>query len=140
MHSLCFHCRRTASGSELDAAVVSVDSGSSILEERGALLAVKRGSERPLLAAVLLVSIALTAHTGGLAEVPPEDQPLPEPEESLRIADVDIENQEYNDAVPRLVDAVRADEEQLPAAESRFERIRAARTAYVEKGREVEAE
>ncbi|HKJ85771.1 MAG TPA: hypothetical protein VKA06_06830, partial [Spirochaetia bacterium] len=66
--------------------------------------------------------------------------PLPEPEESLRIADSDIENQEYNDAVPRLVDAVRADEEQLPAAESRFERIRAARTAYVEKGREVEAE
>jgi hypothetical protein len=125
---------------ELDERVVFVDSCSSIRRERGALLEDIRGLQKSFLAATFLLIIASTAPAGGLSEVPPEERQLPPPEDSLRIADERIVGQEYNDAVPNLVDAVAADDDQLPAAEERFEIIRRARTEYVEKGREVEAQ
>ncbi len=65
---------------------------------------------------------------------------LPPPEESLSHADESIRGQRYDDAIPRLVDAVLADHHQLPAAERRFDQIRDARGRYVASGQEVEAE
>ena len=55
-------------------------------------------------------------------------------------ADQRIREQDYDAAVGDLIRIVEDDEEELPAAETRFEAIRQARRAYVERGREVERE
>ena len=108
---------------------------------RGALRGVRRGVHTPPIAVLLFVLSAATATPGGLIERPePVAEMLPPPEESLVRADESIRGQRYDDAIPRLVDAVLADHHQLPAAEQRFDQIREARTRYVAAGREVEAE
>ncbi len=87
-----------------------------------------------------LVTVAVPVSATGARESGDAGRGLPRPEESLTQADESIRGQRYDDAIPRLVDAVRADDDQLPAAEVRFEQIRQARLAYIAKGREVEAE
>ncbi len=120
--------------------MVFVDTCSNI-NWRGEALLGRRDSHKPLTAVILLILVASTGFAGGMGEVGSDDgRELPDPEESLEQADERINIREFDEAVPSLVDAVRADDEQLPAAEQRFDRIRDARRAYIEKGRQVEAE
>jgi hypothetical protein len=111
-----------------------VSRGEALVEER-------RNTYRPLLAVVFLFIVASTVFAGGQGESRLDDRPaVPEPRESLEQADERIDEQRYDEAVVPLVDAVEADEEQLPAAEERFEEIRDAQRAWVAKGQEVRAE
>ncbi len=96
---------------------------------------------RLCIAVLLFALLAIPAFaTGVLESDDPADRELPSAEESLTQADQSIRGQRYDEAIPRLVDAVKVDDDQLPAAEARFSRIREARQAYVEKGRQVERE
>lgn len=83
---------------------------------------------------LFLVFLVPSLLAGGRSEDRPQD-----PREFLEEADEDISQRRFDEAIPDLVEAVQADDEQFPAAEQRFEQIREARNAYNEAGQEVGA-